>query len=55
MEYEFKYRLSETANRETRINLAFDMFFEQLEQELRFERNGSVKNVTQFRNVTWNN
>lgn len=55
MNYESKYCLSEANNKEARINLAFDMLFEQLEQELRFERNESVKNVTQFGNVTWNN
>ena len=54
-EYKFKYRLSDAENKETRINLAFDMLFEQLEQELRFERGRSIKSGTQFGNVIWNN
>lgn len=48
MDYEAKYCLSEANNKETRINLAFDMLFEQLEQELEYKKGEEVKDEARY-------
>jgi len=43
-----KYCLSGAENKEARINIAFDILFEELEQELRCKNGEEVKNETRY-------
>lgn len=43
-----KYCLSNAENKEARINIAFDILFKQLEQELRYKKGKEIINETRY-------